>query len=317
MLGEQDALPVLADALNEANTLVFLDLSSFPFEAMTGDHWDVPMVVVLPSRVDAESLSTTFGPALFERLGFFDRIVTPDTALWEDLRLRYRWAESQRIPIASDDPDEVTATIRTLLETGSMSPLRCDKALHRVQAAALGPRFAASRERRDAEVPLVVLEVGTGEGRWASSFDPSKIRFTGIDVREDLLGTARANFPDRRFDLLSPDLFFPYDDEGFDLVFSVTAMHQHPTPAKRTLLSEMWRVARPGGQLLFLEDFVLTRQSEKSTTHPMSVAKFVDLALEATAGQVVLEHVESLRYPDEDLHRGGLISLRRLGVSQT
>jgi hypothetical protein len=32
---------------------------------------------------------------------------------------------------------------------------------------------------------------------------------------------------------------------------------------------------------------------------------------------VVLEHVESLRYPGEELRRGGLISLLRLGVSRT
>jgi hypothetical protein len=44
----------------------------------------------------------------------------------------------------------------------------------------------------------------------------------------------------------------------------------------------------------------------------MSVAKFEDLILDATARRVVLEHIESLRYPDEGLRRGGLVSLLRL-----
>jgi ubiquinone/menaquinone biosynthesis C-methylase UbiE len=159
--------------------------------------------------------------------------------------------------------------------------------------------------------------VGTGTGRWASSFDPTKTRFVGLDAREDLIGTARANFPDQRFDLLGSNLLFPYEDESFDLVFSVTTMHHNPAPAKRTLLSEMWRVARPSGRLLFLEEFVFTRQSVEPVIHPMSATEFVDLILDASAGQVALEYVESLRYPDEDLRRGGLISLIRLGVSET
>jgi SAM-dependent methyltransferase len=126
--------------------------------------------------------------------------------------------------------------------------------------------------------------------------------------------TARANFPKGRFDVLGSDLLFPYEDESFDLVFSVTVMHHNPPPAKQTLLSEMWRVTRPGGRLLFLEDFVFTRQPD---AHPTSVTQFVDLVLDATAGQVLLEYVESLRYPGEDLRRGGLISLWRLGVPGT
>ena len=81
VLGEQDAL---TQVLNRANTLVFLDLPSFPLEAMTGDHWDVPMVVVLPADLDAESLTAAYGSALFERLGFFDRIVTSDPDLREE-----------------------------------------------------------------------------------------------------------------------------------------------------------------------------------------------------------------------------------------
>jgi SAM-dependent methyltransferase len=328
ILGEKDALPhKLTEVLDRANTLILLDLFSFPLEAMTGDHWDVPMVVAIPSGLDVESSTTDIDSVLFERLGFFDRIVAPDPATWDELRRKYHWAESQRVSVISDHPSEAAKAVCTLLTTESISPAapradgidrgpRFNKALHRVQAAALEPRFAAAGEERDTEVPLDVLEVGTGVGRWASSFDPSKTRFVGIDARKDLVETARANFPEGRFDHLGSDLLFPYDDESFDLVFSVTVMHRNPAPAKRTLLSEMWRVARPGGRLLFLEHFVFPGEPEEPVIYPMSVAEFVDLILDATAGQVVLEHVESLRYPGEDLRRGGLISLLRLGVSR-
>jgi ubiquinone/menaquinone biosynthesis C-methylase UbiE len=192
-----------------------------------------------------------------------------------------------------------------------------DVSLHHVQAAALEPRFAAAREKRDTEAPLDVLEVSAGVGRWASSFDLTKTRFVGIDVREDSVRAPRASHPEGRLDRLGSDLLFPYEDESFDLVFSATIMHHYPGPAKRTLLYEMWRVARAGGRLLFLEDFVFTRQPEKPAVYPMSVAEFKELILDATAGRVALEHVESLRYPDEDLYRSGLISLTRLGITKT
>ena len=191
---------------------------------------------------------------------------------------------------------------------------RLKKASHRVQAAALEPRFAALHQKRAAKVALDVLEVGTGAGRWAASFNSTKSRFFGIDTREDLLRIARTNFPEGRFDLLGTELLFPYEDEGFDLVFTATILHQYPVPTKRTLLSEMWRVAKPGGHLLFLENFVFEKQPEEPAVHPMSVREFESLILDATAGQVVLDYVESLQYPGDDLRTGMVISLLRLGA---
>ena len=131
-----------------------------------------------------------------------------------------------------------------------------NKAMHRVQRTALEPQFAAARGARAEDIPFDVLEVGAGIGRWAASFDPAGTRYCGVDISEGMVAAARANFPQRTFEQLGPDLGFPYEDESFDLVFSVTVMHHNPTPAKRTLLSEMWRVAKPGGRLLFLENFV-------------------------------------------------------------
>jgi SAM-dependent methyltransferase len=267
-------------------------------------------------------MAVTFGSAIFERLGLFDRIVASDSALWEELRRKYRWAESQRIQADAQHPGAVVETVCASLARGPQ-PLstagnihrdpRSEKGMHRVQAAALAPRFAAARGGGEAGAPLDVLEVGAGAGRWASSFDPANTRFVGIETREDLVGAARANLPELRFDLLDSDLLFPYEDESFDLVFSVTTMHRNPPSAKRTLLSEMWRVTRPGGLLLFLENFV----SQDPVNDPMSVTEFVDLILDATAGRVVLDYVESLRYPGEALRRGGVISLLRLGVPRT
>jgi SAM-dependent methyltransferase len=350
LLGDWDVLPAqLTVATQEATTLVVLDLFSFPFEALTGIQRDIPLILVLPSGFDEEFLTAVFGVAVFERLDFFDRVATPDPALWKSLRRRYSWAEGQHIGIEGG-PDEAAREIGTLLEAESATPtffgddryeaarywnergdalagsaphraicsvrhgLEFNKAMHRVQKAALEPQFAAARGARAEDVPFDVLEVGVGIGRWAASFDLARTRFFGVDISEGMVAAARANFPEGRFDRLRDELLFPYEDESFDLVFSVTVMHHNPTQAKERLLSEMWRVARPGGRLLFLEDFVVGKWTYTSTVYPMSVQTFVELLLEATAGRVMLEHVESLRYPHDDMVRGGIIAVSKLGI---
>jgi SAM-dependent methyltransferase len=339
--------------VDEATTLVVLDLHTFPFRAMTADQWDVPLVVVLPPGFDAESLTATFGTVLLERLEFFDRIVTPDQDIWKGLRRRYCWGANQNIRIETDDPGEVATSLCALFEAESATPSifgssrygahqysvegahgpadsaahlaigrlprdpRFAKVVHRAQTEVLSPRFVAAREGRADDDPLDVLEVGTGVGRWATSFDPTRTRYSGVDISESVIKAARANFPQHRFDQLGPDLLLPYEDESFDLVFGVDVMQHNPPPVRETLLSEMWRVARPAGRLLFMEDFVPGEETERSSIPFMSVLEFVDLLREVTAGQVVLEHVESLRYPHDDLSRGGVISLLRLGIPST
>jgi SAM-dependent methyltransferase len=354
VLSDWDVLPSqLGPAVERATALVILDPFSFPFEAMKEDQWDIPLILVMPQRHDAEFLATVLGKPVFEHLGFFDRVATGDSALWENLRGRYRLVESQLVEIESARPEKAAVEICARLDAEAAAPTffggetyevarywrgcgdalaasaphrmvfgahhdpAFGKAMHRVQAAALDPQFAAARGDRVPDTPFDVLEVGVGIGRWAARFDPATTRFVGVDISEGMVSTARANFPEGRFDLLDEGMLFPYTDECFDLVFSVSVMHHNPTPAKRILLSEMWRVARPGGRILFLEDFVAENRSDRSIVYPMSVLRFVDLILEAMAGQVVLEHVEALRYPQDPFFRAGLLALTKLGVPKT
>lgn len=323
VLSDWDVLPArLPAALARTSTLAVLDLFSFPFESIKGDLDDVPLILVLPPGFDAEFLTTVFGAPAFKRLGFFDRVATGDDALWGKLRQRYGWAEGQRLPIGDDRPEAAAEELGALLEAESAAPalggarrdLRYENAVHRVQAAALEPQFVAARGNDAESVPFDVLEVGTEVGRWAAGFDLAVTRFTGVDASEGMIEAARANFPGARFDVLGKDLTLPYGDESFDLTFSVDLMHRNPTPAKRVLLAEMWRVTRPGGRLMLLEEFVTDKGP---AVYPMPVMAFVELLLEATAGQVVLEHMESLQYPGDHLVRGGLLSLSRLGVPRT
>lgn len=310
ILDDWDVLPAhLAATARDAAAIVVLDALSFPFEALVGRSRNVPLVVLLPDK-DAAFLSTVFGETVFEDLGFFDRFVSRDSAVWEVLRREFNWAERQRLVVGGGDLGSVATEIlgRISGEDG-----RADKATQRVREAAILPRFAAARGLDPEESPMDVLQVGVGDGRWTGGFDLAGTRFYGVDQNRDAVVQARFNFPEGRFVELDDDLSLPYEDEQFDLVFSVGELGRHPLPAKRSLVSEMWRVARPGGRLLFLEDFV---DGQESAPHTVSINAFRGVLMGATAGQIVLEHVESVRYPGEDVVRGGVVGLSRLGVAR-
>lgn len=339
LLDDWDVLPArLAAVVEGASALVVLDPLSFPFESLTGALRDVPLIVVLPEGPDADFLAAVFGEPVFGSLDFFDRVATADVAVWEDLRRRYRLAGGQLVRLVSAGPEDAVEEIAALLRAEvhgngtdtaangtrsggrwSGSGARLGKVAHRAQRAALEPQFAAAHGGRAEDVPFRVLEVGAGDGRRVAGFDPAGAEYHGLDDDESAVLAARSEWPEIPFRHLGSDLLFPHKDETFDLVFSVGLLGKHSDPAKRRLLSEMWRVARPGGRLLFLEDFVTTEEGAKSGSraeYGISVLAFVELLLVATGWQVVMEHVESLRYPDEVLTRGGIIAVSRLGVPQ-
>lgn len=337
LLDDWEVLPArLAAVVEGASDLVVLDPLSFPFESLTGALRDVPLVVVLPEGADADFLAAVFGEPVLGRLDFFDRVATADTAVWEDLRRRYRLAGGQLVRLVGAGPEDAAEEIAALLRAevpengtdpaadGTRPGVRRAargsypaKVAHRARRAALEPQFAAAHGGRAEDVPFRVLEVGAGEGLRVAGFDPAGAEYHGLDDDEGAVLAARSEWPGVPFGHLGSDLLFPHEDETFDLVFSVDLLGKHPDPAKGRLLSEMWRVARPGGRLLFLEDFVTTEEGAKSGSHAdhgLSVLAFVELLLVATGWQVVMEHVESLRYPEEALTRGGIIAVSRLGV---
>ncbi len=312
VLDDWEVLPFrLAEALERATALVVLDLFSFPFEAMTREQRDVPLIAVLPPGLDAPFLNAVFGEALLGALNPLDRVATADPALWEELRQGYRWTDGQLLGLDSPLPEEAAAQVLARLEEEATRPAT-DKAVYRVRAGALGPQFAAARGVRAGDVPFDVLEVGVGDGRWASSFDPATTGFAGLGFGEEVVEAASADFPGGRFDTCGECFVFPCADESFDLAFTVSVLHDRPASAKKNIVSEMWRVVRPGGRLMFLEDFV-----SGGFDHVVSIQSFVGLVLEATAGRVVLEHFEALRYPRDPHFRGGLLALSKVGTPQT
>ena len=347
--GPRELLP----AVQKAPMLVILDALSFPYEYFRDEHWDCPLIVCLPSSLGPDELLAALGEVLFERLEFFDRVVTDRQETWETLRRTYGFATSQRLELNPravvevveeavrrlDDPevDEMAfdrtapdvvqywaergaalARVAPHRAVGSLGhELRGNKAIHRVQARALRGQLAAVHRAQPSTRRLRVLEIGAGVGRWAGLLAPEQADFVGADVSEEMIRVAEANFPHFVFSKVAAELGPSFPQEGFDLAFTVTALQYNPPEVRSHLIAQMWRVVRPGGSLMFLEDFVAARAVRDAAVYSMSAQDFPELVLDATDGGVVLEHVEALRYRQDDFHRSGLIRLTKLGVPRS
>lgn len=102
-----------------------------------------------------------------------------------------------------------------------------------------------------------VLEVGVGTGLALPHYRGDK-RITGIDLSAEMLAVARRRVATERLSrvdtLLEMDAeAMSFDDGAFDIAVAMFVASVVPHP--RALLSEMRRVVRPGGQLLFINHF--------------------------------------------------------------
>ncbi len=93
-----------------------------------------------------------------------------------------------------------------------------------------------------------VLDVGCGEGHFASMLLRAGASVVGVDVAEEPLRRARERDPALELQLVDADGPWPIEDASFDAVWAgETIEHVHDTAG---WLSEVRRVLRPGGQLL-------------------------------------------------------------------
>lgn len=106
-----------------------------------------------------------------------------------------------------------------------------------------------------------VLEVGVGTGLALPHYGIGK-RITGIDLSKEMLAFARQRVRERG--LANVDALLEVDAEatGFDtgsFDIAVAMFVASVVPHPRALLSEMRRVVRPGGHLLFVNHFAAER----------------------------------------------------------
>ncbi|MFN8112034.1 MAG: class I SAM-dependent methyltransferase [Solirubrobacterales bacterium] len=94
------------------------------------------------------------------------------------------------------------------------------------------------------------LDVGCGTGVLAARLARRGFSMTGIDPSAGMLEVMAAEHPEVDAVRGSGDAL-PFEDDGFDLVLTVAALHHIAEPAAvRATLAEMVRVCRPGGRIV-------------------------------------------------------------------
>jgi ubiquinone/menaquinone biosynthesis C-methylase UbiE len=141
---------------------------------------------------------------------------------------------------------------------------------------------------------LNVLELGCGVGRWAPLFQKAGTSYTGADISEGMLDSARRLAPGGCFVHLTNSKL-PFDDESFDLVFTVTVLHHNPYERQNELIDELLRVTKHGGYVLLIED--ITSGARLRTSFNMFPRPVTDWVSQVkTGGRAELIRIRFMRY---------------------
>jgi phosphatidylethanolamine/phosphatidyl-N-methylethanolamine N-methyltransferase len=131
----------------------------------------------------------------------------------------------------------------------------------RIYDATFGAITGLGRRRAVAAVNALpgreVLEVGVGTGLALPGYAPTK-RITGIDLSAEMLAVAHRRVAEKDLtnvatlrEMNAEAMSFP--EASFDIAVAMYVASVVPNPRK--LLSELRRVVRPGGHILFINHF--------------------------------------------------------------
>lgn len=99
---------------------------------------------------------------------------------------------------------------------------------------------------------LSVLDVGCGSGTTDRFLVDRVGTLCGVDVSEEMLALARENAPSSKFTWYDGEKL-PFQDGTFDVIIAICVLHHVPRSKRFKFVSEMNRVARPGGLIAVFE----------------------------------------------------------------
>jgi len=98
-----------------------------------------------------------------------------------------------------------------------------------------------------------VLDVGCGTGTGMVRYVEAGCTVNGVDVSAAMLEKAAARLGDRAELRLTDGHTLPFDRGRFDLVSTSMVLHEVPAAARTAFVTEMARVAKPGGKVVLID----------------------------------------------------------------
>ena len=100
---------------------------------------------------------------------------------------------------------------------------------------------------------LGVLDVGCGPGETDSFLEGRFAHLTGVDVAEGMVNEASRRNPWAEYASYAAGGPLPFDDDSFDLAFTICVLHHVPPAKWEAFVAELARVTRPGGVVAIFE----------------------------------------------------------------
>ncbi|MDD3032458.1 MAG: class I SAM-dependent methyltransferase [Candidatus Pacebacteria bacterium] len=111
-----------------------------------------------------------------------------------------------------------------------------------------------------------VLDLGCGNGRFYEKLKEEN--YTGVDNSEKLIKIAKEKYPKADFKVASA-LELPFDNEEFDLIYSLAVLHHLPKDYHNIFVQEAKRVLKKNG-ILILTIWNLQERKEKQDVKKIS-----------------------------------------------
>jgi len=109
-------------------------------------------------------------------------------------------------------------------------------------------------ELANAKTAAKILDVATGTGKQAFAFARKGYDVVGVDLSRDMLRVAKKNNKHENAQLAIADARgMPFENSLFDVACVSFALHDVPLAAKKKVLKEMARVAKPNGVIVVVD----------------------------------------------------------------